>query len=85
MLNPRWHEEFAALCAIPTHKLSEEEWALLQIHLAYCDPCLKTFQEHPQRSFDVLPGVDGAAHNERQEIDSHGIQDTQSADVSPLR
>ncbi len=39
------HEEFVALCALfPSGELSEEEWALLQVHLAYCDSCLATFR-----------------------------------------
>jgi hypothetical protein len=44
-VNPQWHNEFAALCALfPLGELSEEEWALLQVHLAYCDSCLVVFR-----------------------------------------
>jgi hypothetical protein len=39
-VNQQWHDEFVALCALfPSGELSEEEWVLLQVHLAYCDPC----------------------------------------------
>lgn len=38
------HEELAALCPrFFSEDLSEEEWALLQIHLAYCDSCHRDF------------------------------------------
>jgi hypothetical protein len=38
------HEELAALCThFSSGELSEEEWALLQIHLAYCDCCHRDF------------------------------------------
>ena len=37
-------EELAALCSrFFSGELSEEEWALLQIHLAYCDSCYRDF------------------------------------------
>lgn len=26
-------------------KITEEEWALLQIHMAYCDPCYEGFRQ----------------------------------------
>ena len=57
MLNPRRHEEFSELCTISTDELSDEEWALLQVHLAYCDSCLKTFQTHQKRILDALGGA----------------------------
>lgn len=42
------HEELATLCPRffsedLSEDLSEEEWALLQIHLAYCDSCHRDF------------------------------------------
>jgi hypothetical protein len=67
MLIPRLHEFFIELCAIPTNDLSEEEWALLQVHLAYCGSCLDEFREHQQRVQDQSPSVDGIWHS--QEID----------------
>jgi hypothetical protein len=66
MLNPRWHQEFTALCAIPADELSEEEWALLQVHLAYCGACLKTFHEHQQRVPDVLPRAHDIADTDQE-------------------
>jgi hypothetical protein len=48
------HVELAALCqALHSSAISEEEWALLQIHLAYCDSCRKVFVESQQVSAAV--------------------------------
>jgi hypothetical protein len=38
------HAELASLCArFFSGNISEEEWALLQIHLAFCDGCHRAF------------------------------------------
>ena len=43
-MTAKLHEELAALCShFFSGELSEEEWALLQIHLAYCDSCHRDF------------------------------------------
>ena len=43
-MTAKLHEELAALCSrFFSGELSEEEWALLQIHLAYCDSCHQDF------------------------------------------
>jgi hypothetical protein len=35
------HAELAALVeGFSTRELSEEEWPLLQVHMAYCDSCV---------------------------------------------
>jgi hypothetical protein len=61
-MNPRWHEEFLSLCALfPTGELTDEEWALLQVHLAYCDSCLAAFREYEQLTRDVLPAIAASA------------------------
>lgn len=67
MLTPQLHEVFASLCAIPTDDLSEEEWALLQVHLAYCNSCLVKFREHQRSAQDVSLTVGVTRHS--QEID----------------
>jgi hypothetical protein len=55
-VNPQWHDEFVALCALfPSGELTEEEWALLQVHLAYCDSCRVAFEEYQQIASDVIP------------------------------
>ena len=43
-MTAKLHEELAALCSrFFSGELSEEEWALLQIHLAYCESCHQDF------------------------------------------
>jgi hypothetical protein len=64
-MNPRWHEEFLSLCALfPTGELTDEEWALLQVHLAYCDSCLAAFREYEKIGRDVLPAIAASANSE---------------------
>jgi hypothetical protein len=67
-VNPQWHDEFVALCALfPSGELTEEEWALLQVHLAYCDSCRVAFDEYQQIASDVVPVMAASAASE-----SHG-------------
>jgi hypothetical protein len=57
-LNERFHDEFVRLCALfHTGEISEEEWALLQIHLAYCPSCQATFEQFEKISSDVFPAM----------------------------
>jgi len=43
-MTPQLHAELAQLCQrFYSGTLSDEEWALLQIHMAYCDSCHRTF------------------------------------------
>lgn len=60
-MNPPWHDEFVALCALyPSGELTEEEWALLQVHLAYCDSCRQLFDEYREIVRDVIPAMAAA-------------------------
>ena len=55
-MNPQWHDEFVALCALfPSGELTEEEWALLQVHLAYCDSCRVAFEEYQRIASEAIP------------------------------
>jgi hypothetical protein len=64
-LNPQFHDEFVALCALYySGETSEEEWALLQIHMAYCDSCHKRFLEYQQITSDVIPVMAAVASSE---------------------
>ena len=57
-MTPQWHDEFVALCALfPSGELTEEEWALLQVHLAYCDSCRLAFPQYQHLANDVMPAV----------------------------
>jgi Anti-sigma-K factor rskA len=64
-LNPQFHDEFVALCALYySGEISEEEWALLQIHMAYCDSCHESFLEYQRVTSDVIPAMAAAAASE---------------------
>ena len=44
------------LCALfPSVELTEEEWALLQVHLAYCDSRRVVFEEYQHLADNVTP------------------------------
>lgn len=64
-MNPQWHDEFVALCALfPSGELTEEEWALLQVHLAYCDSCRVIFEQYQHLAEEVMPAVAATAYPE---------------------
>lgn len=64
-MNPQWHDEFVALCALfPSGELTEEEWALLQVHLAYCNSCRVVFDQYKQLASDVIPVMAAGAYPE---------------------
>jgi predicted nucleic acid-binding Zn-ribbon protein len=64
-VNPQWHDEFVALCALfPSGELTEEQWALLQVHLAYCDSCRVVFDEYQQITSEVIPVMAASAVSE---------------------
>ena len=45
-MKPELHTELHALCTLfYSGEISEEEWALLQIHMAYCERCYETFRQ----------------------------------------
>jgi hypothetical protein len=45
-------------------ELTEEEWALLQVHLAYCDSCRVVFEQYKQLTSDVVPVMAASAYSE---------------------
>jgi hypothetical protein len=64
-VNPQFHDEFVALCALYySGEISEEEWALLQIHMAYCDSCHENFLQYQQIASDVIPVMAAVAASE---------------------
>ena len=61
-MNPHFHDEFVALSALyHSGEISEEEWALLQIHMAYCDSCRERFEQYQQIASDVIPAMAAVA------------------------
>jgi anti-sigma-K factor RskA len=66
-VTPHCHDEFVALCALfPTGELTEEEWALLQVHLAYCDSCRVLFEEYRHLANNVMPVVAAIASSDSE-------------------
>jgi hypothetical protein len=67
-VNPQLHDEFVALVALfYSGELTDEEWALLQVHLAYCDTCRSTFEQYKHITANVIPVMAASA---AAEIDS---------------
>lgn len=65
-MNPEFHHEFEALCALYySGELSEEDWALLQIHMGYCDSCHERFLQYQRISSEVVPALAAAAASEQ--------------------
>ena len=61
-VNPRLHNEFVALCALfYSEEITDEEWALLQVHMAYCDSCRRTFEEYKHVTDEVIPALAASA------------------------
>lgn len=61
-MNPQFHEHFMTLCALfYSDELSMEEWALLQVHMAYCEECERRFQEYKELTKNVIPVMAAAA------------------------
>lgn len=66
-MNPQCHDEFVALCALfPSGELTEEEWALLQVHLAYCDSCRVAFQDYQHLADNVMPALAAVAYSDSE-------------------
>lgn len=61
-MTPQLHDEFVTLCALfYSGELSDEEWDLLQVHLAYCDSCQKIFEQYKQVNGAAIPAMAAAA------------------------
>lgn len=64
-MNSRLHHEFVALCPLfYSGEITDEEWALLQVHLAYCDSCRQEFEQYKQIHRDVIPLMAASAATE---------------------
>ena len=62
LVNPQFHDEFVALVALfYSGELTDEEWSLLQVHLAYCDTCRTTFEQYKHLASDVIPAMAASA------------------------
>lgn len=48
-MNTRLHDELVALRETYfSGDLTDEDWALLQVHLAHCDSCRQAFEQQEQ-------------------------------------
>ena len=80
-MNPHFHDEFVALCALyHSGEISEEEWALLQIHMAYCDSCHERFLQYQQIASDLVPAMAGVAASEAGGIPEQSADALQAAE-----
>ena len=87
-MNPQWHNEFVALCALfPSGELTEEEWALLQVHLAYCGSCRVVFRHYEHLADKVMPVVAAIAYSDpefKPENSSCSLDEAEQGLVSQL-
>ena len=80
-VNPQFHDEFVALCALYySGEISEEEWALLQIHMAYCDSCHENFLQYQRIASDVIPAMAAVAASELDAPQRQSAQSFQDAE-----
>jgi hypothetical protein len=57
-VKPEFHDEFVELSALFfAGELSDEDWALLQVHLAYCESCHERFLEFQKVSKVAVPAM----------------------------
>ncbi|SEB52315.1 hypothetical protein [Terriglobus roseus] len=64
-MNPQKHEEYILLCSLySTGDLTEEEWAHLQVHLAFCEECRIVFDQYEHLTSEVMPALGAAAYLE---------------------
>ena len=85
-LNPQFHDEFVALCALYySGEISEEEWALLQIHMGYCDFCQEQFLEYQRITSDVIPAIAAVAASEFERVPSKGAKSLADAERDLMR
>jgi hypothetical protein len=87
-VNPQWHDEFVALCALfHSGELGEEEWALLQVHLAYCDSCRAVFRHYEHLANKVMPVVAAINYSDAEfkpETSSFSLDEAEQSMMSQL-
>lgn len=81
-MNPQVHDEFVALCALYfSGAISEEEWALLQIHMGYCDACHEKFLEYQRITSGVIPAIAAVAASELDDPPRESAKSIQDAET----
>ena len=80
-MNPHFHDEFVALSALHhSGEISEEEWALLQIHMAYCDSCHDRFLQYQQIASNLVPAMAAVAASEAGGVPEQSANALQAAE-----
>jgi anti-sigma-K factor RskA len=80
-MNPEFHDEFVALSAVYySGEISEEEWALLQIHMAYCDSCHENFLQYQRVTSDVIPIMAAIAASEHDYVSRESEESVKDAE-----
>src|ERR1700739_4937313 len=80
-VNPQFHDEFVALCSLYySGEISEEEWALLQIHMGYCDACHERFLQYQQITSDVIPAMAAVAASEFRDAPQETARTSETAE-----
>jgi len=80
-VNPQFHDEFVALCSLYySGEISEEEWALLQIHMGYCDACHERFLQYQQITSDVIPAMAAVAASEFRDAPQESAKSLKDAE-----
>jgi hypothetical protein len=67
--------------------LTEEEWALLQVHLAYCDSCRVVFRHYEHLANNVMPVVAAIAYSDpefKPETSSFSLDEAEQRLLSQL-
>jgi anti-sigma-K factor RskA len=81
-VNPQFHEEFVALSALFfSGELTDEEWALLQVHLAYCDACREAFEQYKRIHANVIPAMAASAAAEATDVPRESESALQEAEL----
>jgi hypothetical protein len=87
-VNLPFHDEFVALVPLfYSGELTDEEWALLQVHMAYCDSCQEAFEQYQHIAVDVIPAMAASAAaevpNTHRESD-HALREAEQRLMSQL-
>jgi len=80
-VNPQFHDEFLALIPLRfSDEISEEDWALLQIHMAYCDTCHERYRQYKKITSEVIPAMAGVAAEEAYHLAEESEADLDAAE-----
>lgn len=85
-MKPEFHAEFVELSALYfSGEISDEEWALLQVHLAYCEPCHERFLQYERVSSDVIPAMAAAIAKEHESAVRESAESVRAAEERLMR